>query len=284
MGGCLSSKQMPSVDSGATDQQIKDFVSIIRPLDLLVFRGGEGVSTMITKLEKMQTGNDTVSHVEVVITREWCEKIKPINTETKVRDSDTTLFSWGSTMSGPLNDGAYNAETGKSTFGVQIRVLEDEVASYLKNPKANVGLCRLLDNPTLRRKGESEIEYAVRARRLKYDLARAYDLHNGRTYNANPLALLGCMFPSLRPLRTAGREILGKFTEMNQWLFCSEFVAVIYEAIGVITDETDGVKDGKLLETGDVLPVDFLGCDEDHNGIVKPICEIPPIWIKKRVE
>lgn len=280
MGSVCEKPQKTTVASGATPEQISEFVAKVRPLDLLVFRGAEGVSNAITKLEKLETGSSAISHVEVAITREWCAKIKSIRAKTKIADTDHTLFSWGSTMSGPLNDKVDNAETGGSTFGVQIRVLEDLVREYVSSPGANVGVCRLLDNPTEKRRDETVEEYALRAKELKKKIAAAYDEYNGRQYDANPIALLGSLFPSLRPLRNATEEVLGKFSKANSWLFCSEFAAALYVYLGIINDETDGVVDGKAPRPEDVVPVDFLGVDEDKNGIVKPICEIPPVWVK----
>lgn len=281
MGACCCKNTDDEQLDSHTRNLVTGFVKKIRPFDLLVFRGADGVSSLIGRLEERATGKGSVSHVEVAINREWCSKIKPLHSEleTDTLDDVTTMFSWGSTLSGPLNDGAYNAETNKATFGVQLRVLEDLIASYLKNPDANVGYCRLLHNPIARRSDESAIDYKLRCGELKLRVDRAYNEYSGRTYNANPFALLGSMFPTLRPLRNASDDILEKLTG-DKWLFCSEFVALLYQSIGVITDSTDGVDDGKLLNAGDVLPIDFLGCDADKDGLVNDICEYPPTWIK----
>jgi len=267
------------IASTATPEEIDEFLSRVRPLDLIVFRGGEGVSTMITKLEKQETGNGTISHVEVAITREWCSKIKGLAAELPA----DTLMSWGSTMSGKLNDGVDNAETGKMKFGVQVRILRDLVKAYLSNPDANVGVCRLIDNPIERRFGEPLEDYLDRARKLKYKIAGAYEEYNGVMYNPKPLSLLGALFPMLRPLRHAADDVINKFVATNKWLFCSEFAAALYCYIGVITDATDGKIDGKTLKPEDVLPVDFVGADQDADGIVNPICEMPPKWVKEKV-
>jgi hypothetical protein len=138
----------------------------------------------------------------------------------------------------------------------------------------------LINNPTVKLESESAADYISRSLELKNKIATAYDVYNGRMYDVNPLALLGSIFPSLRPLRAATDEILKQFINSNEWLFCSEWVAVIYEAIGVIDDSTDGIVDGRTLNPKDVLPVDFIGGETDHDGIIKPICELPPRWVK----
>lgn len=254
----------------ATDAEIDAFISQLRPLDLLMFRNSSVVSTVIAQSEFIKTGSDAASHVEIVITKKWCDKIRFAGPE-------NTLLSWGSTLS---TQDAPNLELGGVTLGVQIRGLRNLIVSYLKLPGANIGVCRLLNNPTQQRKNETDSEYMIRAANLKTTISLAYDTCNGMLYDANPIALAAAVFPSLRALRTATSDFVGRYTSINKWMFCSEFVAFLYLSVGVITDETDGVSDGKTLNVQNVLPVDFLGYDADRDGIVKPICELPPKWIR----
>jgi hypothetical protein len=256
--------------------RIRDFIGQIRPLDLIVFRGAEGVSVGITNLEKQKLGSSEISHVEVAITREWCPLIN-------ISEGDvgkSHMLSWGSTMSGGLNDGVGDVETGGSTFGVQFRDMEKLVTAYLSVPGANVGLCRLVNNPTVQAELESDDAYRARSAKLREKLCEAYTKFHLRTYDANPFALLGALYPQLRPLRTAAAATIGRFCAINSWVFCSEFVAELYIAAGVIDDSTDGKLDGKVLDPQNVVPVDFIGFDGDKDGIVNPICETRPIWIK----
>lgn len=282
MGAC-SGKTKSIIDSApvlslpdyapATDAEIDAFMALLRPLDLLMFRNSSVVSTVISQSEFVKTGSDAASHVEVVITKRFCDKIK-------FAGSEDTLLSWGSTLSSVE---APNLELGGATLGVQIRGLRNLIGAYLKKPGANIGVCRLLDNPTQKRKDESENAYYVRTKELKTKIGIAYDTLNGMMYDANPIALAAAVFPSLRPLRNATSDFVGRFTSVNKWMFCSEFVATLYQMVDVITDETDGVADGKLLNVQNVLPVDFLGYDADRDGIVKPICELPPKWIRPQL-
>jgi hypothetical protein len=290
--GCIVNKpktvreSLPQITEVATvdridNKRIEDFLSMVRPLDLIVFRGRDEVSHLIRGLEAATTGNGEVSHCELAITMEWCSRIKPLD---KFEIKPHQLLSWGSTMSGSLNDGAVNIETGAGTFGVQFRDLEGLVRHYLAKPNVNVGLCRLLDNPTCQRQGETPEAYYERSLVLKRQLCIAYDKHNGRVYNANPLALLGAMFPQVRRVRDGANEVISRFIDVNKWLFCSELVATVYIEAGIIDDKTDGIEDGRVLDPADILPVDFLGVDADKNGIRNAICEASPVWIKTRVE
>lgn len=266
MGQCFSKKEYTH------GRDIERFLDEVRPLDLIVFKGSEFVSNAITAMEQYKTGIGSVSHVEVAISRVWCTKLQVV---------DDRMCSWGSTLSGPLNDGVNNLETGGSTFGVQVRDLREIVREYLATPGANVGVCRLSHNPTEQLPGESMSDYLDRVAKLRESLNNAYDKFNGQHYNADPLALMAAIFPSLRGLRDLTEEALEAAGFSKSWLFCSQFAAALYIEIGVIDDTTDGRIDGKIPKPEDVLPVDFVGGDADPDGIQVPICQIPPHWIKK---
>lgn len=244
------------------EERVDSFLSLIDPLDLIVFRGGDFISDTISGLQKIKTGSGEISHVEMAITRRWCPYIGPMVTDGP--DTDDTLLSWGSIMSGPLSDGVYNGETGGTTFGVQIRRLRDIIIEYMRNPRANIGLCKLNLNPIFIRNDETLDEYKLRTRLLKHNLCLSYDEFSGCTYDANFISLLAALFPSLRPLRNVTSGVLDKFTSINKWVFCSEFVATVYIRIGVIDDSTDGIIDGEVLDPRDIVPVDFLGYDADN--------------------
>lgn len=245
---------------------VREFMRNIRPLDLLVFRGHGLVADIISLAEDVTTDSTStdITHVEVVLTREWCPKIARMHKRivTAAVDSDQMLLAYGSTLSGAVAD----LETGKPAQGVQIRVLEDILLKYFRSEHANVGVCRLLHNPIETMDAES----------LKHRLSVCYASMHGRKYNTNPAALVGSMLPVVRPIRDLTNNILSSIGQRG--VFCSELVSHVYIATGVITDATDGTIDGKILNPADVVPSDFLGGDADE-GLVKRICE-DPIWIK----
>ncbi len=256
-----------------TDQpDIDAFINNIRPFDLLVFKGGDGISNIIRSLERKFTKLDTVSHVEIAIDFVHCTAMKAKNA------ADGRLFAWGSTMSGKLNDGVNDAETGGATFGVQLRDLRDELIAYSRNPNANVGYARLISNPVSREAGEDEAHYNNRMEHLTGKVNDAYQRYIHRGYDANPMALIGAIAPRTRVLR----RLCECFSpaRINNLLFCSEFVASLYIDLGIITDATDGVVDGQLLNPKDIVPVDFVGGESDINGVKVNICE-PVVWLKK---
>ena len=268
MGSCITTSDEKLVP-GATDVEIIMFIQKIDPLDLIVFKGDSTFSKVIAKLEKFQTGSGEISHVEVAINQHWCSRVKS--------DTDTDFcLSWGSTLS---TGDAPNVETGEVACGVQIRSMSSVIKGYLSHPGTNVGLCKLLRNPIFRREGETTRCYDQRVGKLRASLDSAYDDYNGLKYNANPIALLGSVFPQLRPIREKVDVVLDKVGSANDWLFCSEFVALLYQRVGVIDDSTNGAKDGHTMDAKDVLPVDFLGYDADSDGLVNPICQSPPLWL-----
>lgn len=278
MGNSTSSE--PEV----TDLEVEEFCKKARPLDLLVFRGSEGVSNLIRKLQKKETGSGLISHVEVVMTPEWCSKVQKIKKHFEAfpdhdgfKPHPKYLLSWGSELSGKLNDGVYDGETGGVTFGVQFRDLKELVKTYASRPGANVGLCRLKVNPT-----EGELDETSSAA-LKEKLSQAYDKYHDKTYQINILDLLASLYPDLREVRDAFQKVLKHFLKEDSFMFCSEFAASLYKDLGIINDLTDGKADGQVLDPENVVPVDFLGFDTDTEGIRVEMCE-PPIWVKSLEE
>ena len=251
------------------DPRIQEFIQKVRPLDLLVFQGGEFVSNIISFVEKEGDGTGSVTHVGVAINDSFCPLIK---ISPKLGLASGRMCTWESTMSGPLNDGVYDAETDTSFFGVQIRDLEEVITGYLQNPKANIGLCRLKNNPCFPLPDESWSDYLSRSADLIQKIETAYKNYNGTRYNPNFLDLLASVFPKLRPFRNLEDETLGKLFGMNKWLFCSEFVTVVYEAVGIISPSSSKEEPNYR----DVTPVDFLpNVDDQMPSIVEA-----PIWIK----
>lgn len=232
------------------------FLNKVQPLDLLVFQGAEGVSNIIRKLEESRLGSGVISHVEVAITQEWCPSIS-------VDGDPRRKLSWGSTLSGKLNDHVLDAETGGVTFGVQIRDLGELVDRYsevhLETGKGNIGVARLRRNPT-----KTE-DHDVKAHLID-QLEAAYAKYNHRQYDFNPINLLAGLYPKLRGLRKISNTLTQHISRHQPWLFCSEFAAALYEDLGIIASHTP---DGNDFNPEDVVPVDFLGYDEDG---LKGIC------------
>lgn len=219
-----------------------EFLDTIEPFDLLVFKS-TGVSAAIIALESISRGvTAECSHVEIAITR----GIFPDITADVDRHE---LLSWGSTLSGDLNDGVLDAETDAVTFGVQVRKLVPLVKYYSATTGHAVGVCKLTP--------------AARAR-LAVDPA-LYKKYHDVKYPTRPSHFFSAL---CSPDYVDESE-----TTTTPVMFCSEFVANLYTDIGVIIDESDGRVDGKIISADDVLPVDLSG----QSGLLIGVVD-PPIW------
>jgi hypothetical protein len=237
----------------------------VRVLDLFVFHGGDFVSGLIDDVEHYAKGDGSVTHIGLAINHEWCPSIKFAETAT----GEAEILVWESIMSGPLNDGVPDAESGKSRFGVQVRELDKVTQAYLSNPRANIGLCRLRNNPCVQQTDETELQFAERKAVLTEKISKIYMKYDDRTYNANPIDLFAAVFPQLQFLRDLEDETLGKWLGMNQWLFCSELVAAVYEDVGIIADAS-------AIDYRNIAPVDFL---PNAHSILSSLVE-SPIWLR----
>ena len=95
----------------------------IKPLDLILFKGGDFVSDLIRLIEYVDLGknwSDGYTHSGMIVTKEL------LNDD---RLEEGTLYIWESTISGKLGSGVYNID-GKSFLGVQLRKFDDVIGPY----------------------------------------------------------------------------------------------------------------------------------------------------------
>lgn len=229
----------------------------MQPLDLLLFRGKGKPSEFIQWLEETMLGNGIFSHCGIVVSQElmpWLKFLEP-----------GALYVWESTMSIPIGnfvDGVPNIETGKGWFGVQIRPLEDVIKAYTDiEEEAYVAWTPLLASPWINMDRKS----------LQKIIRKLHKEIGTKTYELNFLELLASIFPCLRPLRDETEWIEDNVQHIlrswnlvepqdensDMFYFCSELVAEIYQKVGVIDPS---------LNPSDVLPMDFLGYDQDGIG------------------
>ena len=147
-------------------------------------------------------------------------------------DQPETLYLWDSIM---------------DTRGIGSRLvpLQEAIDDYVKwFPDARVASCALLHPPT--------VEPGP-------PLARLYGQYYDASYN---LCCLCCAaFPFMRRFQCKSKH--------DKSVFCSEMVALAYQALGII---------GPNVDTSHVIPLDFLGNDED--GLPRLVGE-PVVLISK---
>lgn len=233
----------------------KDIKNKIKPLDLIVFRGGEVVSTTIRLLQELKVNNNDWSHVGLVINTELLPNI-PNGKKNK-------LYILESALSGDLNDGVPTSD-GKIIFGVQVRDLQEVIKGYYKLNNTLVGYCKLKNNPYNQKLYESLEEYEARLLILQADFINIYNEYGTKFFDISPLNLLASIFPSIRCFRNKWDKYIGIG---KNWLFCSELVALVYHKLGIIN-----LPD---FDPSDVIPVDFTSGNDD-DGLI-PFHKLPPI-------
>lgn len=252
-------------------EQVK---SQIKPLDFIGFHG-RGVSKVIKVFEYLIEGNYDITHCGIVVTRKLFPKLKQLH---KGR-----LYVLESTLSkyvGPLNpDVTPDVVSGKGKFGVQIRDLELVVKAY-SVAGAFVGWGALTDDPWDDRKKRAK--FVKEFRELPHVIGKSYELNffelagsllfpkKARDITKNLKKMMkeievdltqGYQIPALRNFKLAEYKT-------TQWFFCSELIAFIYLALGLIPEDVDPTN---------MVPVNFLGHGTDGLiNLLKPMVVIDP--------
>lgn len=228
--------------------------SSLRPLDLLLFSGGEFVSKFIKHVEIKQLKQKkgvpvepgAFSHVGLVVTSEILdhELVLPGN-----------IYIWESTMGGALGDGVMNVE-GETFFGVQLRDFDALVPIYDAPNDTNIAVAHLLVNPL-----DTTPD-------IKKKFTDVFHKYNGVLYDINLLNELGSIFGGCRKIRDMIEDVIGD----DEWLFCSEHVATVYQDMGIFPP---------TVIPENVVPMDLVGYerDTDTQGGAPLVVSLPPTYI-----
>lgn len=260
-----------------TPQSYLALVKQFTPLDLILFKGSDYVSDAICIVEQKILGDGEFSHCGILVNSDLLPTVPQL--------IPGRWYIWESTMSATsgilsdFTDGQPNVETGKGKFGVQIRDLEQVVTAYTKNG-GKVAWAKLLNNPW------GGVGRLVSHNNLVKTVCDVNKIYGTRTYDVNCLDLFGTVFPCMRKPRDLfdsmlydGHLVLTSFhLEANTpndpgitgWQFCSELVARVYEAIGLISPN---------LDPRDFAPVDFLGVSPKLTAclVVTPVYITPSL-------
>jgi len=245
----------------------------ITPFDLLLFKGVDFISKSIQIAQLMATGHDEFTHCGLVVTAEILPSISQLK--------PGRLYVWESTTPLPETSSGIvspkDITTGKSKFGVQLRDLEDVLRAYDSSPGSIVAWAPLIKNPWRIGENENPADCVLRRVELIKTMKNLYRKHHDRLYELNCLEFLAAVCPCLRPFRDDLAEIsidgvkdpnhtvftnktaekIDKHREFSElFVFCSEFVCIVYQNIGVIN---------KSFKACEVIPVDYLG--DDREGI-----------------
>ncbi len=220
--------------------RLNEYKDSIRPFDLVLFKGGDFVSDIIRYAERKSAkyNKKDYSHCGIIITKEVYDN--PALEEGK-------LYVLESTVSGRLGQNVPDIH-GKSFLGVQIRDFETLLPEYLKGDTyVSIGVLRNHPFNDLSKKAAKKI------------LTEFIEKYQYRVYDFNPLVLGSSVCMCLRK----PKRIL--CDDPTALLFCSEMACMLYQKLGLISEEIDP-------ET--VVPMDFLGVDIDNAVAVDFIKEI----------
>ena len=230
-----------------------------RPLDLVLFKGTDPVSDLVSLAEDTRLGDGEFSHCGVIINSSILPNVPQLIKGKK--------YIWESTCSLEFDmfDLPVNVETGKGKLGVQIRQFDEVLKSYLSSTGAKVALCPLISNPWLKSKNKNQ---GPSKKSIKRICNKFHAQYGASTYNGSPISLLSTVFPCLRPIRYTLKEldvngcvllntmgIDSSSSHMYKWMFCSELVGTLYRRLAIIP---------KSIDPENLAPTDFLGKNPDR--------------------
>lgn len=215
----------------------------IRPLDLMAFRASDCCSDIVFKSElarqKLSLNKGYVfTHVGIIITK---------NIFNNPNMEDGKLYMLESTVCTNIPD-----IEGVVRWGVQIRDLEQVIKDYETSNDTLVAWCPLLNNPSM------AIDTADKFRKV-------YDEIRDKKWDANGWSLASALCECLRPCRCCMEHLFGT----EDWLFCSEMVAIVYKALNILPTS---------INPKDVVPDDLVNPKNDSDYM--PVITDIPIFIK----
>jgi hypothetical protein len=224
-----NSKEMKKLKK-VKKKKLKKIKNKIRPFDLICFRCGDLLSSIVANIEYYILGNGDFTHVGMVVTTD----IIPIKNGIPGR-----LYVLESTLSGFLNDGVNNTETNGSSLGMQIRDLEDIFNFYINHKIYKMAWCQLINNPL-----DSDPTNAIK------EFRKFYYEHKNAQHDFN-------LFPFIRGLISdIYHTHIEHLAYMNKRkFFCSELIVAIYIKLGILPE---------TINPAAVAPIDIVGHINNH--------------------
>lgn len=209
-------------------------IADVQPLDLILFRGMDPVSSAIRFFERRKVGLGEYSHAGLAVNRE-------------VLDLDCLepgkIYVWESTLSASkgfwskFTDQIPSMETDQVRFGVQLRDLELVLPGYMSDGGRVSRAAYLGERPPL-----EQVRERLLALHAEYGHA---------PYTSNLMNVFGVVFPELRGARDRLNRMQSRsadlantllqrakkqkeFEDADHHVFCSEWVARVYDALGII--------------------------------------------------
>ena len=204
----------------------------MNPLDLVFFKGNDFISRTVSGIEIVGTGSNQFTHVGIIINDELLDIPQLVSGELYLLESTVDQAGSGDIVTG-------------RKIGVQIRHLTEVVNSYKAEPNCSVAWCKLTGNPIFSNKVETIAKFK-----------KLYKKYGNAFYNMNILDLLAAAIPCFEKPRNLfdtitheTKEIINNFHHFDteQWVFCSQLVAIIYKDLGLLTGNPEDFSPVELL-------------------------------------
>ena len=208
----------------------EDVKNEIKELDLIMFKSSECFGDVILVAESLSQG----------ITAKWTHVGMVVST--KVMDIP---------LAKPNELYLYESTSSSEIYGVQLRPLEEVVEEYDKDPDARVGWCELIDNP---------IHNNIK--KVRDTMNEIYNEFKDKSYD-DSICNLGASVCCCRCSKI--RHCCDKETDK---VFCSEFVTIIYQRLGIVD---------KNIDPEMVSPEEYVNMSKSN--LNKCPVYIPPIFV-----
>jgi hypothetical protein len=230
------------------------FLDSLKPLDLILVQCTSQFAQIIQAGSKVVKGDGSFAHCGLIIDTNICPSLDVGETTDKfILESTCTYF-----------DKTVDAETQELVFGTTVRRADLVLQEFLENGYG-VAKCSLKNNPFL--KGDEKEKEKIK--QVMINIHKNY-LVKKSLYELNIFSLIGALFPSVSPIRDNVEKLTNFVTKKHPWLFCSEFICIIYRDIGVLDKNIDVEK---------YVPADFSTLERVN--LVNSIMHLPPIFLKK---
>lgn len=209
-----------AIKRGELYSNIKDK---LRSFDIILFKGVDLISKVIESLQKR--GNKIpeagdFSHIGICLRYDILKYIYPNHPKI----TENCCMIWESTMSGKLSLDVYDIN-GRTVFGTQLRDFDELIIKYDDSDSSAIAIGSLIDNPIT----HSNIE------ETGILFKTIFEKYNNKQYDANIVSLISVLFPIYRSCSRTLEYILNT----EEWLFCSELVAIVFKELHIYPDNVD---------------------------------------------
>lgn len=232
----------------------------IQPFDCIAFSSATVMGDLVKLGEEYlnltKTGTPSkifFTHVGLVVTAESLPGYNLLPGRLYIFESTTSVTPLGKSVVPP------DVLTKRGWTGVQLRDLEQVLISYTADRKSKVAWCKLKYNPWLQLVHRDELIVHFK------DFFREY---HHRLYEYSVVTMLATVCPELRKPREIRHQVIARMDMLrkklklpdlldpNQWQFCSELCARVYQLIGVLSAD---------VVPENIVPEDFFA---DNGGEV----------------